>query len=270
MRSAPNLHELQGLFWRTIAENPSEVSNVPRFLERVESGSEVDHLARVRVYSDAYFLRLRDVLMEDFPTVLTILGAERFDKLVQDYLRAWPSSQPSVRYVGSALPEFIAGELKYPRFLADLALLEWARLDVFDAADDKLLTVEDLTRVPYDQWPSMRFRRVQALRVIHTRWPVQRLWAGETPDKLRPAPTSLRIWRARDFQVFHTVMEWDEAEALGRLVRGETFASVCEAFVHLPPAEAASEATALLARWLQDGLLSRRVAASTSNGKISR
>ncbi len=41
------------------------------------------------------------------------------------------------------------------------------------------------------------------------------------------------------------------------MISGEPFAAICETFADLPAAEAAEEATALLARWIEDGIIRR-------------
>src|SRR5207244_964958 len=92
---------------------------------------------------------------------------------------------------------------------------------------------------------------------VRARWPVHELWAGADPAAVAPAPTALRVWRAADFVVFHAPMDARADEALGRLMAGEPFAAACEAFADLPPADAAHEATALLLRWVEDGILAR-------------
>jgi hypothetical protein len=56
-----------------------------------------------------------------------------------------------------------------------------------------------------------------------------------------------------------------ERHALGvsdERISGETFAAICETFADLPEMDAAREATGLLARWLEDGIIARIVGAA--------
>jgi hypothetical protein len=63
------------------------------------------------------------------------------------------------------------------------------------------------------------------------------------------------VWR-EGFTVFHTSIDAPEEAALARLAGGATFAEVCELFAQSASLEdAAREAGALLARWLEDGIL---------------
>jgi hypothetical protein len=100
----------------------------------VRGADDNDRKTRISVYSDAYYLRLRDVLREDFPKVTALLG-DRFDEVVRGYLETFPSEQPSVRHLGRALAEFLQSREDIPKCLADLAELEWTRVEVFDAPD---------------------------------------------------------------------------------------------------------------------------------------
>src|SRR5207244_2852128 len=70
----PSLRELQRLFWRSLADAPGGGSPAPGLVELVAPRATLDAGARVGVYADAYFGRLRDVLREDFPHVAVLLG----------------------------------------------------------------------------------------------------------------------------------------------------------------------------------------------------
>src|SRR5438093_7021934 len=95
----PSLRELQRLFWRSLADAPGGGSPAPGLVELVAPRATLDVGARVGVYADAYFGRLRDVLREDFPHVAALLGP-RFEETARGYLRAHPSEHPSVRHLG--------------------------------------------------------------------------------------------------------------------------------------------------------------------------
>ena len=72
-----------------------------------------------------------------------------------------------------------------------------------------------------------------------------------------PDDTSLRVWRKNDFHVLHAPMDQRESAALNKMILGEPFAAICETFADLPEIDAAREATGLLARWIEDGIISR-------------
>jgi hypothetical protein len=96
------------------------------------------------VYADAYFLQLREVLATDFPAMARILGDQRFDQLAREYLREYPTQDPSVRYLGRAMVEFLGTTPNYAPYLAELARLEWPINEVFDAPDASAIRSEDI------------------------------------------------------------------------------------------------------------------------------
>ena len=242
----PSLRELQGAFWRSIAREPGAAPVPdPLLLETVPPTPTLAPAERVHVYAGMYLWRLVDALREDFPKLATVLGDDGFADLARGYIRAHPSTEPSIRHLGRALPDFLAGY--QPAYLADLARLEWTRLQVFDAPDATPLTAAELRRVAAAEWPDLRFTLVPACARLVTAWPVHRLWADPT-TALAPARSVLRVWR-EGFIVFHAAMDTVEEQAFDRLVAGEAFAAICEGFDD--PAAAA----ALLLRWVEDGII---------------
>jgi len=252
----PSLHEVQRLFWESVAVRPGRDSIAPALVRLVRGADDNDRKTRIRVYSDAYYLRLRDVLREDFPKVTTLLG-DRFDEVVAGYLETLPSEQPSVRHLGRALAEFLQSREDIPKCLADLAELEWARVEVFDAPDAECATIDELASIPPNAWPSLHFSTIPAIQTLRAQHPAHQLWSGSESPDVSPTETALRIWRKNDFLVLHAPMDERELVALHKLISGETFAAICETFADLSEMEAAREATGLLARWLEDGIVAR-------------
>src|SRR5438128_4778207 len=146
-RSVPvaSLRELQQLFWRSLGDEPGTIA--PELVEAVLPSSTLDSAARVQVYADAYSSRLLDVLREDFPRLSALLGRDGFEEIARDYLKSHPSEHPSVRHLGRAMAGFLEQRADLPPYLAELARLEWARIDVFDAPDAEPLAVDALRTV---------------------------------------------------------------------------------------------------------------------------
>lgn len=254
---APSLHEVQRLFWESIAVRPGRESIAPAFIGLVRGCDDCDRKTRIRVYSDAYFLRLRNVLREDFPRVAALLGPDQFDEVVKGYLEAFPSKWFSVRHLGRLLSGFFRHRRDLPECLADLAELEWARIEVFDAPDTECATIGDLVCLPPEAWPTLRFSTIPALQTLRAQYPVHQVWRGEESLDVLAAGTSLRVWRASDGRILHAPMGERESAALQNMRSGEPFAAICETFADLPEMVAAQEATALLARWIEDGIIAR-------------
>ena len=241
--SGPALRDVQRAFWHALAggEAPAALTAV------VAPSPSLAPAERVGIYAGMYVARIVDALAEDFPKVAATLGPDAFADVVRAYLAHHPSSAPSIRHLGGAFPAFVAN--REPGWLGDLARLEWARRDVFDAPDATPVTVADLERTPADAWPGLRFALVPACTRLVTGWPVHRLWSDEPPE-LAPARTALRVWRD-GFLVYQSPMDDAEEAALERVAAGEPFAAVCEAV------DDPRDAAALLLRWLEDGIVAR-------------
>jgi hypothetical protein len=216
--------------------------------------------ARVEVYVEAYFSRLRDVLLDDYPKLTRAIG-ERFAALCRDYIRAYPSDRPSLRHFGRHLPAFLleAPLSKERPWLADLARLEWARVEAFDAADRSTMTLEDLQAVPADNWAELRLAFVPSVHVLELAWPVDEIWRAlddrETVSSFAPRLTTTVVWR-NGFTVRHRRCDVDEARAIALVSRAAAFAQVCEVWADHPGTDvalAAQHATAALCQWVFDG-----------------
>lgn len=269
------LAEAQRRLWQLIAapsgvrdalreEGDPEGRSLSGLLRGDERLAAVD---RLEIYANAYFYRIRDCLAEGYPALERVLGAEWFHDLVTAYLVACPPRHASLRFAGERLADFLAAAAGAPfrrRFpwAADLARLEWARVDAFDAADAPLLAREALAEVPPVAWARLRFAFQPALRLLELAWPVHELRRGteaagsEALAALRPASTRLAVWRA-DERVHERCLDPDEAEALALALRGADFGALCERLAaSAGEREAPRRAAALLARWQAEAWIS--------------
>ena len=171
-----DLRELQSRFFDSIARLPgrSPSSFDPILVHYVEDHDRLEARERINIYAEMYFARLVDVLRSDFPRVAALLGCERFHEVVSQYLARYPSTHPSLRYLGRFFPEFLAGcaTVADLPLLSDLAALEWGRVEVFDALDVEPLRIEHLQNLSSEQWPTLQFRLIPALRIIRCEWQV--------------------------------------------------------------------------------------------------
>lgn len=231
----------------------------------VNHRGELGGAPRIQIYRDMYRARLVDVLREDFPRVVATLGDETFEALAGRYLARHPSTHPSVRYVGDRFAGFVDVEGPEPPFLADLARLEWARGAVFDAPDAESLRLSDLQIIPAEEWPALQLRSIPACRILECAWPVHEIWASADrpepagPPDWEPRAVALRVWR-EGYDVSHAAIGAIERRLFPLLERGVPLSALCAALEDdLEPEVAAREVGSLLMRWLEDGLLVRRL-----------
>lgn len=293
----PDLRKIQEIFWALIAAP----QGVRPGLEVLRAAGEMDardlsfmicgddRLAaedRLDIYASMYFYRLRDSLAEDFPKVAAIAGGAVFHNLVTDFLLAHPSRHWSLRYLGVPFAGFLTShELcrTYP-YLADLARLEWARIEMFDATDAEVLTREEAAVAG----PDLHLALVPAATILPLEWNVAPVWryleheeshddgggsnsaavTGDTQEEFtaplsveRPEEqkTPILVWR-QGFAVYHRTLPPTESPCLDAALRdGISLTDLCEILMGREEdldAEAAMQTLAgLLGRWLKDGLV---------------
>jgi hypothetical protein len=258
----PALRTLQEAFFAALTSGAAGATvGDPALIAVVRGTDALDPTARLDVYAQMYWMRMADALREDFPRVEALVGTHPFHDLVRAYLGFAPSRHPSLNRAGDRFADFLATRVDVPPFAADLARLEWARARVFTAADADVLTLDALRGIPPDAWAALRLRAVPASAVLELAWPAHEAWAveGESPATdpaaLRPAATSLRVWRDGT-RVYQAPVAPAERAALGLVQAGTTFAEVCTAVGGVSGEDGAAEETAaLLLRWVADRFL---------------
>jgi hypothetical protein len=265
---APSLRALQEAFWGLLRA-PSGVAHALEsgsshawLAQHVVTDLHASAVARLALYADMYFFRLRDNLALDFPRLHAVLGEVQFHNLVTAYLWAHPSSEPSVRHVGQHLPAFLGEHaLSCERpWLRDLAALEWARIDVYDRADHVSLSVVDLQRESAQGCITLWLRWVDAHQLLRVSHAVQTLWralAQETPYCApEPGSQALMVWRASDLTVHHRALEAVELQLAPRLAEGVSFIDLCQLLTTERSDEHAAQlAVQLVSSWTRAGLL---------------
>jgi hypothetical protein len=221
---------------------------------------------RLDVYANAYFFRIHDCLKEDYAALHAALGDDGFHDLVTAYLMVHPSRHPSLRFAGAALAGFLAADPAAEPFrsrwpwASDLARLDWALVDAFDAPDARPLRREDLTRIPAAHWPDLRLRLQPSVRLLRLAWPVAALREARERDRPLSEPdaasdTAVCTWRRAERVHFRTLTP-PEADLLEAARDEASFGQLCQrAESALGAAAAPAFAARCLSRWLRDELL---------------
>ena len=233
-------------------------------MARVNETAKASRQTLLGVYFDAYSLRLVEALATNYPNLQLLVGGETFDRLGRAYLAGQPSHQPSIRWFGHRLASYLATTAPWmdEPVLADMAKLEWALSEAFDAANAALLDFDTVAAVPPAAWPGLRFRALPSLRRFELVMNATEIWralaAEETPPDPAPlanAPVQWVVWRPALITEFRS-LETDEAAALDALEEGADFATLCELlFTWHAEDEAAPRAAGLLRAWVDAGMI---------------
>jgi hypothetical protein len=223
---------------------------------------------RLEIYAHAWFARLHEALGQDYEALAELVGPDGFHDLVKAYGIAHPSRHPSLRWAGAHLADYLEGDgaaepfrARWP-WAADLARLEWAISEAFDAADVALLTRADLAVRPAGAWADLALRLAPATRLVRVAWPVGEVRAQAAGARCAARPAAPRasvlcVWR-RDEEVHFRGLHALEAELLARVGKGDSFGALCErAAGALGAGDAPGRMAALLAGWVDAGLLAR-------------
>jgi len=265
------LPEMQECFWRLITAPEPVAKMLPELAARGDStsplrawiaaDSEAAAALRLDVYANMYFFRLLDVLRGDYSNTLKLVGDDAFHNLATGYVLAHPSDNPSLRWIGLHLPEFLEqSELRH-RFpaVASLARLEWVRGEAFDAEDAPVASASSLATATPESWSAMRLRMQPALRLLELDHRVLAMWLAlernEAEIPAAPAEVSrVVIWR-RGFRVYHRAVGEPEYECLRMAISGATFAATCEAlWIHVGE-ETPAVAVGYLRTWLDQEMV---------------
>ena len=176
------------------------------------------------VYRNAYVSRLIDFLETDFEKLHALLGDEQFTKLARSYIETNPSKTPNARWFGDKFPDFLSNSIEYADAIlfSELATLERALVDVFDAEDVAPLSLEQLGAIALDAWPNLTFSPHPAIRRIDLSTNVDDIWQALHNQQKPPAAKTLGetrqviVSRQEGLATFRLMasdeaMMWDEA-----------------------------------------------------------
>lgn len=235
--------------------------NAPAFIR--ERGA-LDAAQRLQIYAGMYPLRMREALRSDYPALAQLLGEQGFGKLVADTIAVHPSRSFTLARLGDHLPEFLEGWCGPRRrgLLADVARLERAGSQVFDAEDTAPMDTATLRAVPAAEWPRVRLRPAAAFRLVRVRpGAVDVLDAvlegNPVPRKAGRGRVDVAYYR-RDFVVLRRSMGRFDGALLASLAAGETVGSALERAGKAFPGDLPSGETlsGWFAEWARAGFFS--------------
>lgn len=234
-----------------------------RLGEVVLPSASLEPLERVGIYQGMYLIRMGEALQFDYPAIHRYLGEERFAELVKSYVAVHPSRSYTLNRLGDALPEFIkdwAGADE-AGFLHDLARLELALSDVFDADASPVLAPEDVATIPQEAWSQARLVPNGTLRLLAFKHPVTEALAAAKKNQPVHRLRRRAAWCAL-YRKHVTVMRLDlsrpEHDLLAALIAGTPLGEALEqATTSLKSSERPDRVFGWFRTWITQGLFSR-------------
>jgi len=228
-------------------------------LEHFTGGEHLSPMAQLEIYRRQFWLRHTASLVEDFPGVGAILGQRDWERLTEEYLEAYPPATFSLRDVGAHLPEFVAEGadwLPNRALVLDMARLEWAYVEVFDAEDRGPIAPERLARLDETAWSRARLTLSPTLRLLRVQYPVvelhRRLGQEKNPLVTPPErdPRQLVIHRS-DLTIRTEPLEEPPFALLEALNRGATLPEALEVACRCD-VEATASISEKMGIWFED------------------
>lgn len=224
--------------------------------ELILPSARLTPVERMGIYHGMYLLRMQEALASDYPALKHFLGDERFLDLVGAYVQAHPSRSYSLNRLGDALPDFVLQAPGLPRraFCHDLATLELAMSQVFDAPETPALGAAEVAATPAEVWETARLRPIEAFRLLSFKYPVNEYvqsLKGDDHDHpaLRLKPNRVVIYR-RSFGVYRLALSRPAYDLLVDLAAGRPLGNAVAAALRRDSRRGPREDD--LFRWFRD------------------
>lgn len=217
-----------------------------------------DPVQRLAVHRNNVVVSLVDALAQTFPVTQQLVGEDFFRAMAQVFVRAHPPRTRVLAHYGDELPEFVA---RFPPaaglpYLADVARLEWQRLQALHAADAQPLDTTGLSALlrDADDLPSLRWQLAPSLHLLRSPHAAVSIWAAHQEDS-GIALGGVDLAQAECALVFRS--EWDvmvlqAAPGMAALVEGlldnAPFGEALDQALVAEPAFDLSQALAILIR----------------------
>lgn len=250
------LKKLQQQFLSFLQDHSNEIS------DQIVAKDEQDNQVRLNIYRYAYRKRLQDTIDNDHPILGTYLGDDWFNRLVEEYLKLYPSKVISLRHFCNSLPDFLASTEPFNEhpIMAEIALFERLLLSAFDAAEEKPIELSDLQMISPEYWPNLKIQFQPSVNILETQWNSVESWqaikAEKTPSVATQQRNSWLLWRNSERLTEFRSLAADENYMFNCFLEKNNFSTVCEGLQQWHDDETISlKAINYLTNWITQGLI---------------
>jgi hypothetical protein len=222
----PRLCDLQQAFAEAIVEGKYQTATVAMAADGLA-------LRSVALYRRLIRNNYTQVLKITYPVLHRLVGACYFSVLARGYITHYPSTGGDLFTYGRQLPAWLQRR-EAPPLLVELARLEWACHEIYQAADSLPLAPEQLQAMVSEDPSRVTIQFHQTARFLSFPLPVHRLWLAFQPDASSddvvdlPLPeeeTGVIVARS-DGKVQVTSLAWLDYRVVKALSQGADVASI--------------------------------------------
>ncbi len=243
-----------------LTEQQQQITDLERIVLPSKQQSPLD---RMSVYASIYFLRLQEIMDDEYPTLRYLLGEEQFGRTVKDYLTRYPSTHYNLNRLSQRLPHFLlkeAGDIPHREFAASVATVERAMEDVFDERLVQRISIETIFAVAEELWGDLRLQLTPALRLLTLDYPVNNYMTAVKEKRQADVPsaskTHVLVYRC-DYTVWRLDLDPLRFTLLSQLLAGEPLEAALAACAAQPDANAEQLQSSLgdwFREWASQGL----------------
>ena len=252
-----NLKELQDSFQKALLKGDLTI------LSQIPDSKREKKEELLGVYQYAYGARLLEYLQTDYPQLHGYLGDEQFEALSNAYIDKTPSHTVNARWYGETFPAFVAetSPFKDMTQLGEIAALEYALNSVFDEVDDAPLKMEQLAKIPPEQWAGLTLQPVAAVHHLKFATNASEIWQALEDENQPPElvqhtqPAHMLVFR-HESQGMYRPISYEEAMMWDKMVLGVPFGVLCELIAtYGGEDDAAMRAAGYLQGWISSGFI---------------
>ncbi len=170
----PRLCDLQQAFAEAIVEGKYQTATAAMATDRTA-------LRSVALYRRLIRNNFGQVLRITYPVLHRFVGDGYFGVLARGYIKKYPSTSGDLFLYGRHLPALLQ-RLEAPPLLVELARLEWACHEVYQAADSSPLQPVQLQTMVSSDPSRVTVQFHQTARFLSFPVPVHRVWLALQPD----------------------------------------------------------------------------------------
>lgn len=175
--SPPLLIEIQS-WMQSIITNPSGVQEAlietNQWINFINT-DETTNIDRLDIYAEAYFARIHEAFIIDYPITAFVLGEDQFAKLVAEYLKIYPSTGTNLNNISKSIMSFIK-TYSNSEVIHDIVSLERLSLESFYSPIEPVLDPHALIPLKESDWEVIKFSLNSSLKFLTSSWPFEQLW----------------------------------------------------------------------------------------------
>ena len=148
---------------------------------------------RLQIYRNNTYGSLTEALKDSFPVVCQLVDERFFKYAAHEYIERHPPRAPRLAEYGADFAAFLAGfePARSLAYLPDVARLEWAINEAYQAADAPTLDPARIAAVPQERYAALAFVVHPSCRLVTSPFPVDRIWQAHQPGGDPATPIDL-------------------------------------------------------------------------------